>query len=941
MASKSVVATATRAEEAPKQSSLLSSIPSETTQETMDEKKSRKKPLSTHERSPNSNGKIGRNGSQDGEIGSHSRSSFTDKRVLPNRPAHEIARDTKRILEICYGPKQDEGATSIAVDNELVSKVSLKNEGTDDSARKKTTKHGKKRRRRKSENGSTDDTVSESIRNRDAEVVREKVENIQGAARRSGTTKKKRRKKKTTTKTDETASIVTVDATGKVVRKRRKIKGRHRVVKQEFIKKGKDAKIELATISEGSDFEGEDIDDESEVENENQSYKPNMKCSDEEGESEKYEDSFDETIDTNSETGNIQDAENEGNEEQDITRLNDINRADGVLPVADQSLASSQTMDHASGASNNERGIVPRNENVVEQATDNGVVDATPATIDFDVEAGLADTQQSVASVDSTACTSTAEEENRRARKRVPFFGNFRNLVFAGLIFLLFVTALTVMVVYFVSPKGTNSENPILSPSSEPTSKSQPEDLTFSRPSQPPISAPTSAPTTIYGTSSVSCQQPERKSGVQIQEAEYAPEHFGNTTIGNENNGYCGEGYVTNLATSGSGFEFLPFSVNVTGYYRVAIRYNNADKTGKYLDLQINDLKEGIFDLIPTGNESTWMVQGVNDILLSEGKHVIRVSTESNNSNGLNIDWLSLSFQKSMSRFDYLIDVLDNDSNVTELSQSQSLALQWMSGEDTIDLSTLTNQEIIERLALVDVYYSTTGDTWSNNNQWLSEFHACSWYGVACSKDKLVTDLMLDNNGLVGRIPTSLSLLPNLILISLDTNSLEDEIPTQIGILDNLRNLYLHANFLTGPIPSEFGSLTNLEILDLRANYLNGQIPEELYSMVGLESFALSSNDLGGTLSTNIGKLISLLHLDLQNVQLTGPIPSELGNLILLSSLSLGYNEFSGSIPRELGLLSNLSILDLNSNRLTGIPPPELNLLEDTIIDYYGNDIVL
>jgi len=502
------------------------------------------------------------------------------------------------------------------------------------------------------------------------------------------------------------------------------------------------------------------------------------------------------------------------------------------------------------------------------------------------------------------------------------------------------VTSITILVVYILSLQARNNEYSTLAPSFKPTDVPHLGEHPALRASLPPTYAPTSLPTAIYSTSSTSCQRPDQKPGVQIQEAEYAPEHFGNATIEDVKSGYCGEGYVTNLTRYGSGFEFLPFNVDTTGYYRVAVRYNNADETGKSLVLLINDLEEDTFDLVPTGNESTWMVQGIDNILLRPGNYVLRVSVQSDDKHGPSIDWLSLSFQESVSRFDYLNDLLESHTNVTIPSQSQSAAIEWMSSQDPTDWSTLTNQEIIERYALVQIYYSTTGDAWFNSNQWLSEFHACSWYGIACSKDNLVTDLMLDNNGLVGLIPTDLSLLTNLILISMDTNSLEGTIPSQIEKLEKLSKLFLHANFLTGLLPSEFGALTDLKTVDLRANNLIGPIPEEMYSMVGLESLALSSNALGGTLSTNIGMLTAMLHLDLQSDQLSGKIPSELGKLKLLSSLSLGYNAFSGSIPSELGLLLNLSILDISSNQLTGTLPLEINFLKDTIIDYYGNNIL-
>mmetsp|Transcript_19175 Transcript_19175/g.53419 ORF Transcript_19175/g.53419 Transcript_19175/m.53419 type:complete len:949 (+) Transcript_19175:141-2987(+) len=877
------------------------------------------------------------------EIGNNSLSSLTE-RVLPDRPAREIARDTKRILEICYGGKKQGEEASVLVDNEVLTKLLPMEEGVDDGAikterkkkKKPTTNDTKKKSRPKSEDDVNNDAESKIEDSDESGGVTEREEHSQRVSRSGATKQRSRKKKKKSRKNSDSDSIVTRDAAGKVVRKHRKIKGRHRVVKKELIKNGKDAKMELPIISESHD-EG-DIDYDSEGDYDDETYALNISSSYENCENDHGECHFGGIINdcssqTDRETQITSDEENNP-EEEGICGERDVALDGATSQAVEQPLMPSLDTNATPDLSTINDSI----EAVVEQGGERIIVDVIPAMAGTEIGANRTGTPRSVSSSDSTACTSTAEQDNRTRRKRVPFFGNNGKLICGGLLFVVVVAALTILVVYYVSIKERNNDNSTtFAPSFAPPLSKRPS----LRPSLSPTSVPTSSPTTIYSTSSTSCQRPKENPGVQIQEAEYAPAHIGNASIGASKNGYCGEGYVTNLTRSGAGLEFLPFELHTTGYYRVAVRYNNADETEKSLDLQINTIEEGEFDLLPTGNESTWMVQGIDNILLREGKHVVRLSVQADDENAPSIDWLSLSFQESASRFDYLFDLLDLDANGTIQSESEILALEWMSIQDLTDWSPMTDQEIIERYAVVQVYFSTMGDAWLKNNQWLSEFHACSWYGIACSVDNLVTDLMLDYNGLNGTIPSDISLLENLILISVDTNSLRGKIPTQIGQLENLSTLFMQANFLTGSLPSEFGSLTNLNTLDLRANELNGPIREEMYSMHNLKSLALSSNNLGGTLSTNIGKLTSMLYLELQSDQLSGTIPSELGQLTLLSSLSLGYNKMSGSVPSELGLLKALSILDINSNQLTGMLPPELSLLEDIIIDYYGNNVIL
>eukprot|EP00536_Pseudo-nitzschia_multiseries_P011787 jgi/Psemu1/289900/fgenesh1_pg.419_\ len=512
------------------------------------------------------------------EIGNSSHSSLTE-RILPNRPAVDIARDTKRILEICYGGKSGSETSSVVVDNEVLTKLLPTEEGVDDGAVKTEKKKKKK------------------------PAAKMGKRNAVGGARAAPTIKPNQN--------DD--SIVTRDAAGKIVRKRRKIKGRHRVVKKELMKKGKDAKMELPIISESND-EG-DIDYESMNDYDEEMYALNISSSTEDDENDHGEPDFGETVDDSSGDKDIEAQitsgdENEGDEGGDNRGENDVT-SDVAIPLAiEQRPVTSLDTNTIPNVANNIDSI----EVIEEQDIVRIIVDVTPATAGINIEANAADTAGSLSSVDSTACTSTAEEENRRRRKPVPLFGSYKNMVGVGLLFVLVVAALTILVLYFVSFKPTNKDNPIVAPSPAPTDASHSGVHPSPRPSIPLTSVPTSSPTTIFSTSSTSCQRPEQNSGVQIQEAEYAPEHFGNATIAAVKNGFCGKGYVTNLTSSGAGFEFLPFEVNATGYYRVAVRYNNADETEKSVQLQINTLGEGEFDLIPTGNESTWMVQSINNI---------------------------------------------------------------------------------------------------------------------------------------------------------------------------------------------------------------------------------------------------------------------------------------------------------------------------------------
>jgi hypothetical protein len=92
-----------------------------------------------------------------------------------------------------------------------------------------------------------------------------------------------------------------------------------------------------------------------------------------------------------------------------------------------------------------------------------------------------------------------------------------------------------------------------------------------------------------------------------------------------------------------------------------------------------------------------------------------------------------------------------------------------MANQDPLDWSVLTTQSLIQRYVMVLLYFATEGDLWYTNLEWLSDLSVCDWFGVACSLGGFVSDLVLDNNGLFGALPTEFFQLTDLVTISLST----------------------------------------------------------------------------------------------------------------------------------------------------------------------------
>ena len=80
----------------------------------------------------------------------------------------------------------------------------------------------------------------------------------------------------------------------------------------------------------------------------------------------------------------------------------------------------------------------------------------------------------------------------------------------------------------------------------------------------------------------------------------------------------------------------------------------------------------------------------------------------------------------------------------------------------------------IERTALANFYVLAKGVEWTDATNWMSEYVSpCDWYGVKCDKDNQVTKLDLRNNGLSGRLSSSIGSLTFLTKLDLSDNEIK------------------------------------------------------------------------------------------------------------------------------------------------------------------------
>jgi hypothetical protein len=197
-----------------------------------------------------------------------------------------------------------------------------------------------------------------------------------------------------------------------------------------------------------------------------------------------------------------------------------------------------------------------------------------------------------------------------------------------------------------------------------------------------------------------------------------------------------------------------------------------------------------------------------------------------------------------------------------------------------------------DSLALVDLYNSTAGASWTTSTNWLTTASVSTWSGITVTNNR-VTEIALNSNNLVGNIPVSIGNISNLVTLYLYDNTLSDTIPASIGNLSQLKSLEIYKNYLSGAFPATIGNCTNLQYL------------------------YIDHNDFTGNLPSSIGNLSSLIKFEAYLNYFSGPIPSSLGLLSNLTTLYLDGNDFSGTIPSSLEDLTSLTALGIYNNELT------------------------
>ncbi|XP_074276480.1 uncharacterized protein LOC141600193 [Silene latifolia] len=234
---------------------------------------------------------------------------------------------------------------------------------------------------------------------------------------------------------------------------------------------------------------------------------------------------------------------------------------------------------------------------------------------------------------------------------------------------------------------------------------------------------------------------------------------------------------------------------------------------------------------------------------------------------------------------------------------------------------------------------------WNNQppmQSWNSTTSHCLWHGVYCDGSEAVTGILLGNQNIMGKIPTSICDLKNLTTLDVSNNSILSTFPTFIYKCFKLQTLNLSQNYFVGFLPNDINKLSpNLQHLDLSGNNFTGDIPSSLAQLKGLKTLHFEQNLFNGTFPSDFGNLDSLEELVMAYNSFTPMnLPIEFGKLRSLKLLWMTQCNLVGQIPKSFRNLASLEHLDLVANNLVGEIPSELFLLKNfTYLYLYRNNL--
>jgi len=122
-------------------------------------------------------------------------------------------------------------------------------------------------------------------------------------------------------------------------------------------------------------------------------------------------------------------------------------------------------------------------------------------------------------------------------------------------------------------------------------------------------------------------------------------------------------------------------------------------------------------------------------------------------------------------------------------------------------------------------------------------------------------------------------------LCDIDENNLVGEIPSEIGFFRTMEEISFYSNQIRGIFPESMSQLTDLTVLDAESNEMSGDPFEVLFQLGTLRRLRLSENMFSGRLGR-----------------------SSVRNFDKLRELWIGENLFRGELPTTIGNMAELGM---------------------------------
>lgn len=156
-----------------------------------------------------------------------------------------------------------------------------------------------------------------------------------------------------------------------------------------------------------------------------------------------------------------------------------------------------------------------------------------------------------------------------------------------------------------------------------------------------------------------------------------------------------------------------------------------------------------------------------------------------------------------------------------------------------------------DSLALVDLYDSTDGPNWFNNNNWKTAAPVSMWTGVGVYNNR-VSSLSFTGNRMKGKIPASFKNLTKLERLYLLDNGLKANLGEFADSLTSLVYFYVGEYYFTNTIPESVSMMLNLQEFTLYGSYGLEYIPSSFKTLNNLTAIDIGYNGITGDISNSI-----------------------------------------------------------------------------------------